>query len=64
MLNQRHVDLTVHNTVFLDIWWNMLIKFSKEIGHSFAEIIKTTEMDLFPQIVTGFRDELRVLPNI
>ena len=54
----------MHNTVFLDIWWNMLIKFSKEIGHSFAEIIKTTEMDLFPQIVTGFRDELRVLPNI
>ena len=23
-----NVDLTVRNTVLLDIWWNMLIKFS------------------------------------
>ena len=33
-----HVDLTVHNT---DISWNMLIKFSKQIGNSFAKIINT-----------------------
>ena len=33
------MNLTVHNTVLLDIWWNMLIKFSKQIGNSFAKII-------------------------
>ena len=26
------MDLTVHNTVLLDMWWNMLIKSSKQIG--------------------------------
>ena len=25
------LDLTVHNT---DIWWNMLIKFGKQVGNS------------------------------
>ena len=25
--------------VLLDIWWNMLIKFSKQIANSFAKII-------------------------
>ena len=33
------MDLTVHNTVLLDTWWNMLIKFSKQIGYSFWKII-------------------------
>ena len=41
-LNDRehkgHGDLTVHKT---DIWWNMLIKFSKQIGNSFARKINT-----------------------
>ena len=32
------MDLTVHNT---DIWWNKLIKFSKQIGNSFAKITNT-----------------------
>ena len=32
------MDLTVHNT---DTWWDMLIKFSKEIGNSFVKIINT-----------------------
>ena len=50
----------MHNTVLLDIWWNMLIKFSKQIGNSFAKIINTKEntkscltskMKLFPKIV-------------
>ena len=31
------MGLTVHNTVLLDIWWNMLIKFSKQIGNSLAK---------------------------
>ena len=70
MLNIRgHVDLTVHNT---NIWRNILIKFSKQIGNSFPKIIKTkvnpkpcqtSEMRLFPQAVTGFRSELRILPT-
>ena len=55
------------------IWWNMLIKFSKQVGNSFPKIIHTkvnskpcqaAEMDLFPQVVTGFRDELRILAYI
>ena len=64
------VDLTVHDT---DIWWNMLIKCSTQIGNSFAKIInaklnsrpyQTVEMQLFPHIVTGFRGRLRFLPYI
>ena len=70
MLNLRSRGLTVLNT---DIWWNMLIKFSNQIGNSFAKIIntkinskpcQTAEMELFPQVVTGFRGELRILPYI
>ena len=61
------MDLTVHNT---EIWWNMLIKSSKQIGNSFAKTIntklnskpcQTAEMELFPQVVTDFRGELRTL---
>ena len=61
------MDLTVDNT---NIWWNMLIKFSKERGNNFAKIIKIkkpiqiAEMELFPQVVTGFRVELRILSYI
>ena len=60
----------LHN---IDIWWNMLIKFSKQIGNSFARIIntkvnskpwQTSEMQLFPQVVTGFTGEFRILPYI
>ena len=36
-IRTTHVDLTVHNTVLLDIWWNMLIKFSKQIGKKSCE---------------------------
>ena len=32
------MDLTAHNT---GIWWNMLIKFTKQIRISFAKIINT-----------------------
>ena len=51
----------MHNT---NIWWYMLIKFSKQIGNSLAKIIntkvnsrpwQTSEMELFPKVVTGFR---------
>ena len=58
----------MHNT---DIWWKMLIKFSKQVGNSFAKIIntnmnsklcQTAEVELFPQVVTGFRSELRIFP--
>ena len=60
----------MHNT---DIKWNMLIKFSKQIGNSFAKMIntkvnskpcQTAEMELLQQVVTGFRGELRMLPYI
>ena len=56
-----------------DIRWNMLVKFSKQIGNSFAKIInpkvnskpwQTAEIELFPQVVTGFRGELRILSCI
>ena len=67
---QGHVDLAVHST---DIWWDMLIKFSKQIENCLAKIIntkmnsnpcQTAEMELFLQVVTGFRGELRILPYI
>ena len=63
----------MHDTALLDIWWNMLFKFSKQIHNSFAKIIdtkvsskscQTSEMELFPQVVTGFRGKLTILPNI
>ena len=50
------MDLNLHNT---DIRLDMLIKFSKHIGNSFAKIINTkvnskpcqiAEMELFPQV--------------
>ena len=54
-----------------DIWWNMLIKFSKQIANTFAKILKanskpcqTSEMELFLQVVTGFRDKFRFMPNM
>ena len=55
-----------------DIWWNMLIKFSKQTGNIFTKIINTKvnskpcqtgEMELFPEVVTNFRGELRILPT-
>ena len=67
------MDLTVHNAVLLNIWWNMLIKFSKQIDNSFVKTIntkvssklcQTSEMELFPQVVSTFRGKLRTLPNI
>ena len=66
------MDLAVHNTYLLDIWWNVLIKFSRQIGNSCAKIIntkvnsefcQTSEMELFSQVATGFRGELRILSN-
>ena len=51
------MDLSVHNT---DIWWSMLVKFSKQIGNSCAKIIntkvnskpcQTAEIELFAIIV-------------
>ena len=64
------MDLTVHNT---NICWNMLIKFSKQIGNNFAKIFntkvhsklcQTADMELFLLVVTGFRGQLRILPYI
>ena len=64
-----------HNTVLLGIWWNMFIKFSKQIGNTFAKTIngykgefKTwdgfeSEMELFPQVATDLRGELRILSS-
>ena len=67
------MDFTVRNTVLLDIWWNMLIKFSKQVGNSFEKINNTkvnsnlcqpSEMELLPQVVTGFSGKLGILRNI
>ena len=50
----------MHDTALLDIWWNMLFKFSKQIHNSFPKIIdtkvsskscQTSEMELFIKIV-------------
>ena len=45
----------------------MLIKFSKQIVNTFPKIIndnKDKHLDLFPQVDTGFRGKLRILPDI
>ena len=44
--------LTLHNTVSLDIWLNMLLKFSKQIANSFAKMNN------------GYNDEFKILSNI
>ena len=57
------MDLTVHNNILLEIWWNMLIKFIRQIGKSPVKMInrkmnsrpcQTSEMELFPQVFSGF----------
>ena len=64
------MDLAVQNA---DIYLDFFIKFSKQIGNSSAKIINTkvnskpsqaSEMELFPQVVTSFRGELKILPYI
>ena len=55
--------------VLLDIWWNMIIKFSKQTANSFAtkantKPCKTSEMELFSQVVTSFKGKLRISPKI
>ena len=64
MLNIRSHGFNRAQYLFLDMWWNMLIKFSKQIGNSFAKIIKTSEIELFLQIVTDFRCKLKILTNM
>ena len=46
------MDLTMQNTVLLDIWWNMLIKFIKQISNTFVKIIN------------GYKGEFKTLPKI
>ena len=65
MLNGHdgHVDLTVQNT---SMRWNKLIKFSK-IAKIFntkvnQNLCQAAKMELFPQVVTGLRGEIRTLP--
>ena len=41
----------MHNVVLLDIWWNMSIKFSKQIANTFAKIIN------------GYKGEFKILSN-
>ena len=41
------MDLTMHNT---DMWWNMLIKFSKQIGSSFAKKINKGKFETLSNI--------------
>ena len=41
-----------HNTVLLAIWWNMFIKFSKQIGNTFAKTIN------------AYKGEFKTLSNI
>ena len=50
MLNLRSRGLTVLNT---DIWWNMLIKFSNQIGNSFAKIINT-KINYYTELIHKF----------
>ena len=63
MLNirARRFDLAQYCTALLDIWWNMLIKFSKQSCKN--QPCKTSEK-AFSQVVTGFRGKLAILPKI
>ena len=47
-----HLELTVYNTVLLDLWWNMLAKFSKQIANTFVKIIN------------GYKCKFKTLSNI
>ena len=68
------MDLTVHNTVLLDIWWNMFIKFDKQIVNTFMKIINSykglfkslsiIQYGAFLQVITSIRGKLRMLPDI
>ena len=51
-LNIYHVDLTVLNTELLNVWWNMLVKFSKQIAKIFAKIIN------------GYNSKFKTLSNV
>ena len=65
----------MHNTVLPDIRWNMLIKFSKQIGKSIAKIINTKvnsgpsetsemELELFRQVFSGFTGEQNFVKHL
>ena len=41
MLKLRSCGFDRAQYCLLDIWWNMLIKFGKQIGNSLAKIINT-----------------------
>ena len=68
------MDLTVHNTVLLDIWWNMFIKFDRQIVNTFMKIINSykglfktlsnIQYGALLQVITSIRGKLRMLPDI
>ena len=74
MLNIRSRGFDRDNTVLLDIWSNMLIKFSKQIASTFAKIINGYKGEFktlsniwdvaFSASCNGFIGELRILPSI
>ena len=47
-----HVDLTMHNTVLLDLWWKMLIKFSKQRANTSGKTIN------------GYKSKFKTLSNL
>ena len=55
-LRSREHKVTMHNTVLLDVWCNMLIKFSKQIPFSFEKIINGYRGKFI--IVSNIRDRL------
>ena len=52
MLNIRSSGFDRARYCIADIWWNMLIKFSKQIANTLAKTIN------------GYKDEFKTLSNI
>ena len=52
MLNIRSRGFDRAQYCVLDLWWNMLIKFSKQVVNTFAKIIN------------GYKGEFKTLSNI
>ena len=52
MLNIRSRGFDRAQYILLDVWWNMLIKFSKQTANTIAKI------------TNGYKRELKTLSNI
>ena len=67
MLNIRSRGFDRAQYILLDMWWNMLIKFSKQTANTIAKITNgykrelKTLSNIWDGVFTRFRGELRIL---